>query len=66
MAEKFTDREKDIACSTLERLIDNVKELRAYRQSVTPGQLWGMEISLRVLLLNIQEAPQDLRSIKVA
>jgi len=45
MAENFTKREKDIASSTLERLIDNMKELRANRQSVTPEQLWSMEIS---------------------
>ena len=66
MADQFTGREKEMAVITLKRLIENTTMLVEKPEMVTSEKLKSMEISLRVLLLNIEEAPQVIQTIKVA
>jgi hypothetical protein len=66
MADQFTRREKEMAVITLKRLIENTTMLVENPEMVTSEKLKSMEISLRVLLLNIKEAPQVIQTIKAA
>ncbi len=66
MADEFTGREKEMAVITLKRLIENTTMLVENPEMVTSEKLKSMEISLRVLLLNIKEAPQVIQTIKAA